>query len=281
MMRFIDLFAGIGGIRLGFEQAMRELGIAHQCVLSSEIEAHAQETYRLNYGELPQGDIYKIKDYPAFDFLLAGFPCQPFSYAGKQKGFGDTRGTLFFEIERLLNQHQPKGFLLENVRGLMSHDKGRTLRTIIEKLESLGYGVQCLLLNSSDFNVPQNRVRVYIVGIKNDIPRMTIVSNRGATDSHQYKRTRSKSDLFSEQPSLVVRDVLEKNPPTRYDCTADFQTRINAIARKKKLPLNGVRLIDFRNGNSIHSWELGIKGVCTPDEVAFMNALIASRRQKP
>src|SRR4030067_1357595 len=125
MIRFVDLFAGVGGIRLGFEQAMKELGIQAQCVLSSEIDKYAQETYALNYGEKPQGDIYQITDVPDFDFLLAGFPCQPFSYAGKQKGFVDTRGTLFFEIERFLLEHQPRGFLLENVRGLTTHDRGR------------------------------------------------------------------------------------------------------------------------------------------------------------
>ena len=139
MVKFVDLFAGIGGIRLGFEQAMRELGIESECVLSSEIDKDAQETYELNFGHKPEGDIYQIKQFPEFDFLLAGFPCQPFSYAGKQKGFVDTRGTLFFEIERLLKEHRPKGFLLENVRGLTSHDKGRTFQTILEKLKASGF----------------------------------------------------------------------------------------------------------------------------------------------
>ncbi len=116
MINFIDLFAGIGGMRLGFEQAMQELGIQTKCVLSSEIDKYAQETYELNYKEKLEGDICSIKQFPNFDFLLAGFPCQPFSYAGKQKGFVDTRGTLFFEIEKLLSEYQPKAFLLENVR---------------------------------------------------------------------------------------------------------------------------------------------------------------------
>jgi len=124
MIRYVDLFAGIGGIRLGFEQALDDLGIEHKCVLSSEIDKRAQETYELNFGETPKGDIYKISDFPGFDFLLAGFPCQPFSYAGKQKGFVDTRGTLFFEIERILGEYRPSGFLLENVRGLMTHVAG-------------------------------------------------------------------------------------------------------------------------------------------------------------
>lgn len=280
MIRFVDLFAGIGGIRLGFEQAMKDLGLSCECVLSSEIDTHAQETYRLNYGEKPEGDIYKIKEYPAFDFLLAGFPCQPFSYAGKQKGFGDTRGTLFFEIERLLATHQPAGFLLENVRGLMSHDKGRTFSTIIQRLEALGYGVHSLLLNSSDFNVPQNRVRVYIVGIKNATPKMSLVSDRGAVDSHKYKLKRKTGDAENEVKPLFVRDILEASPPSSYDCSRLFQQRVNDVLKQKKLSVNGVRMIDFRNGNSIHSWELGIKGNCTKDEISFMNALIANRRKK-
>jgi DNA (cytosine-5)-methyltransferase 1 len=102
MIRFVDLFAGIGGIRLGFEQALDGLGLEHNCVLSSEIDKNAQETYKLNFGEEPKGDIFKIKEFPQFDFLLAGFPCQPFSYAGKQKGFGDTRGTLFLKLKNVL-----------------------------------------------------------------------------------------------------------------------------------------------------------------------------------
>lgn len=280
MIRFVDLFAGIGGIRLGFEQALSELGLISKCVLSSEIDSHAQETYFLNFGEKPQGDIYEIKKYPAFDFLLAGFPCQPFSFAGKQKGFGDTRGTLFFEIERLLAKHSPKGFLLENVRGLMSHDGGRTLSTILGKLEGLGYGVRCLLLNSSDFSVPQNRVRIYIVGIKNEQPKMDLESNRGATDSHQFKRTLKKNLPFQSSKPCVVSDILEDKPSKSYDCSLDFQARMKSVLKQKHLSVNGVRLIDFRNGNSIHSWEIGIKGSCTPDEIAFMNALIVNRRKK-
>ena len=279
-MRFVDLFAGIGGIRLGFEQALNELGIASKCVLSSEIEPNAQETYRLNYGEAPQGDIYKIQQFPKFDFLLAGFPCQPFSYAGKQKGFVDTRGTLFFEIERLLALHQPGGFLLENVRGLTTHDGGRTLATIKEKLENLGYGVECLLLNSSDFNVPQNRVRVYIVGIKGQKPKLTLKSNRGAVDSHQYKRLLQMNDMFINQSTKVVGDILEANPPAAYDCSPAFRSRLLKVAKKNDLSIHGLRLIDFRNGNAIHSWDLGIKGECTPAEIAFMEALIANRRKK-
>lgn len=278
MIRFVDLFAGIGGIRLGFEQAMNDIGQESKCVLSSEIDIHAQDTYQSNFGERPSGDIFKIKEFPKFDFLLAGFPCQPFSYAGKQKGFGDTRGTLFFEVERLLVTHQPKAFLLENVRGLTTHDSGRTLKTIIGKLELLGYGVKCLLLNSSDFGVPQNRVRIYIVGVKSNTPAMSLVSNRGATDSHHFKRLRNSRSPQAQDS--VVSDVLENSPPRSYDCSTKFKTQLFNVLESKNLSPHGVRLIDFRNGNSIHSWELGIKGECTSDEIDFLNALVANRRKK-
>ena len=259
---------------------MQNLGAKSECVLSSEINPHSQETYRLNFDEKPQGDIYQITEYPAFDFLLAGFPCQPFSYAGKQKGFGDTRGTLFFQIEKLIEKHKPQGFLLENVRGLTTHDKGRTLETIVKKLENLGYGVQCLLLNSSNFNVPQNRVRIYIIGTLGHTPEMTLQSNKGAADSHQYKRLRKNNIPLFEENDTVVGDILEPNPPEAYNCSAAFQSRLFKVLQQKKLSMHGVRLIDFRNGNSIHSWELGIKGECSEDEIAFMNALIANRRKK-
>ena len=134
MVKFVDLFAGIGGIRIGLEKALAKLNIKNQCVLSSEIDKNACETYRLNFNETPSGDINEIISPPAFDFLLAGFPCQPFSYAGKKRGFVDTRGTLFFEVERFLKIKKPKGFLLENVRGFTTHDNGRTLKTVIEHL---------------------------------------------------------------------------------------------------------------------------------------------------
>jgi modification methylase ssoII len=157
---FIDLFAGIGGIRLPFQ----ELG--GKCVFSSEWDAFAQKTYRVNFGEVPSGDIAKIdaKDIPNFDILLAGFPCQPFSQAGLKKGFADTRGTMFFEIERIMAKKRPKAFLLENVKQLKGHDHGNTLKTILSHLDSLGYTTDYKILRAADFGVPQNRERIYIVG---------------------------------------------------------------------------------------------------------------------
>ncbi len=274
MIRFVDLFAGIGGIRLGFEQALGEAGVACECVLSSEIDEHARKTYQLNFDEMPSGDIYKIDAFPDFDFLLAGFPCQPFSYAGKQKGFGDTRGTLFFEIERLLDRHRPSGFLLENVPGLVSHDNGRTFETILNKLRSIGYSVEWRILNSSDYNVPQNRVRVYIVGTMNPNLRIGLKSDKGSSDSHLFK-IRKKYGMRK-----LVSDILESCVDQKYNCSESFQSALSSVLRNKKLPIDGVRMIDFRNGNSVHSWELGIKGACSEAEISLMNAIIANRRKK-
>ena len=162
---FIDLFAGIGGIRLGFENAGGE------CVFSSEWDKPAQTTYQANFNEIPYGDITQIdeKEIPEFDFLLAGFPCQPFSQAGLKKGFEDTRGTLFFDIARIIKYHKPKVVFLENVKNLAGHDKGNTLKVIVATLGDLGYKVTYKILNAKEFGLPQNRARIYIVGFKDGI----------------------------------------------------------------------------------------------------------------
>jgi DNA (cytosine-5)-methyltransferase 1 len=184
---FIDLFAGIGGIRLPFQQ------LGGSCVFTSEWDKFAQKTYAANFGEVPHGDITKIdaKGIPDHDILLAGFPCQAFSQAGLKKGFHDTRGTMFFEIQRILAEKRPKAFLLENVKQLKGHDKGRTLETILNILRGqintdipsgipmspsakkslstpLNYWVDFRILKAADFGVPQNRERIYIVGFCRD-----------------------------------------------------------------------------------------------------------------
>lgn len=162
--KFIDLFAGIGGIRIPFQN------LGGKCVFSSEIDKYAAQTYEANYGEKPSGDITQISasEIPDFDILLAGFPCQAFSIAGKRKGFDDTRGTMFFEVERILEEKKPKSFLLENVKGLTNHDKGRTFKIMLDILENkLGYKVFSKVLNAKNFGLPQNRERIMIVGFKN------------------------------------------------------------------------------------------------------------------
>lgn len=282
MIKFIDLFAGIGGIRLGAVQALSEFGIDSECVLSSEINDKACQTYELNFGEYPSGDIHQIKDIEPFDLLLGGFPCQPFSYAGKRMGFGDTRGTLFFEIERLLSKFKPKAFLLENVRGLYTHDKGRTFNTIMKKLHNLGYGTYDLLLNSSNFGVPQNRVRLYILGILGETPKMSLVTDLGSADSHSYKKdVQLELDLFENEPiyrKKTVKDIIQKKVDKKYLCSDDFQQQLKNAIGKDLSKLHGYRLIDYRGGQALHSWDLGKKGECTKDEKMFLNLLVTNRR---
>ncbi|MBV7440284.1 DNA cytosine methyltransferase [Weeksellaceae bacterium TAE3-ERU29] len=162
---FIDLFAGIGG----FHIALSSLGA--ECIFASEWDKHASQTYKTNFLIKPQGDITQIneKNIPKHDIICGGFPCQAFSISGNQKGFEDTRGTLFFEIARIVNFHKPKVLFLENVKNLLRHNKGNTLKTIIKSLESLNYNVHYEVLNSSHFGLPQNRERIYIVAFHKNI----------------------------------------------------------------------------------------------------------------
>lgn len=165
---FIDLFAGIGGFRMAFQN------LGGECVFSSEWDEQAQRTYYANYGDVPFGDITKesTKNYIPrnFDILCAGFPCQAFSLAGKRRGFEETRGTLFFDVAEILRRHQPKAFFLENVKGLAIHDKGRTLQVILNTLDEIGYIVpDPQIVNAMFFGVPQHRERIYIVGFRKDL----------------------------------------------------------------------------------------------------------------
>jgi DNA (cytosine-5)-methyltransferase 1 len=159
MFKFIDLFAGIGGIRIPFNR------LGGSCVFSSEWDKYAQITYKENFRETPDGDITEIpaKKIPNHDLLLAGFPCQPFSVAGLKKGFSDERGELFFHITKIIKFHRPKIILLENVKGLVVHDKGKTIKAIVDVLEKMNYKVFYKVLNAKNFGVPQNRERVYVV----------------------------------------------------------------------------------------------------------------------
>jgi len=173
--KFIDLFAGIGGIRIPFDE------FGGTCVFSSEWDKHAQKMYEANFGHMPEGDICEInkEDIPNHDILLAGFPCQSFSIMGKSLGFADTRGTMFFEIEKVLEAKRPPAILLENVKQLRTHDKGRTLSVILKKLEKLGYNVKYEVLNAMNFGLPQKRERIVIVGfldhsIKFEFPKTGI-----------------------------------------------------------------------------------------------------------
>jgi len=167
-IRFIDLFAGIGGFRYAMQNAGEELGVTTECVFTSEIDNECQKVYKENFGDMPHGDITKIsaQSVPDHDILLAGFPCQPFSIIGNMRGFEDTRGTLFFDIARIIEEKKPSAFVLENVKLLVGHNKGKTIKRIMEALNELGYHATYKVLNALNFGLPQKRERVFIVGFR-------------------------------------------------------------------------------------------------------------------
>ena len=221
--RIIDLFAGIGGIRLGFERH------GFKCVFSSEWDKYAQKTYEANFGETPAGDIRKINaaEIPEFDVLCAGFPCQPFSIAGVSKknslnrphGFADeTQGTLFYEIVRILRHHRPPAFLLENVKNLRSHDGGNTFKVIEGALKELGYGVSSSVINAKRL-VPQNRERIFIAGF----------------------RDRSADFAFPEieDSNPRLKNILEKNPDPKYTLSDHLWKYLQDYAEKHRKAGNG------------------------------------------
>lgn len=215
MYRSIDLFAGIGGIRLGFEQAFKK---DISTLFVSEWDSKAQETYRANFKDnfAIQGDITKIdeKSIPDHDILLAGFPCQAFSLAGRKRGFEDTRGTLFFDVARIIKEKYPKVVFCENVKNLVNHDRGRTFQVITEVLEDLGYTVFSKILNSKDFGVPQHRERIYIVAFRNDISPQTF------------------NFPESTDPDKTIRDIVEENEvPSRYYLSDVY---LESLRRHKK-----------------------------------------------
>lgn len=210
--KFIDLFSGIGGFRI----ALTKYG--GNCVFSSDNDVHANKTYLLNFHETPAGDITKIKaeDIPDHDILTAGFPCQAFSVAGRRLGFQDTRGTLFFDVVRILKAKQPKSFILENVAGLVSHDQGNTLAIIEMTLRELGYVFCWSLLNARDYGVPQNRNRWYCVGLRKDVAKSLNLNEdslKKAIMPEKEKLRTHLEDLLEEEPGEdnQISDIAIKN----------------------------------------------------------------------
>lgn len=263
-IKFIDLFAGIGGIRKGFELACSDAGYATRCVFTSEIKPYAVDVLKQNHpDETIHGDITKVdeKAIPDFDFLLAGFPCQAFSAAGKRLGFLDTRGTLFFDVERILKEKKPFGFVLENVEGLVNHDRenpkdkiGRTLRTILQHLEDLGYEVNWKVLNAKNFAVPQDRKRIYIIGTKKEKPSL---------DNFPTKHKKLK-------------EILETGLPV-----SDSRFTQLLLSHFAVDELYGKSIKDKRGGdNNIHSWDIEYKGPVSSRQAALLNKMLKERRKK-
>lgn len=264
-IKFIDLFAGIGGIRLGFENVFNKLGFETQCVMTSEIKPYAVKTLEHNFKhDFLAGDIFTIPNefIPDFDFLLGGFPCQPFSSGGKRQGFLDTRGTLFFEIERILRDKKPFGFILENVEGLVKHDLGnkndkigRTLSTILYTLEKdLGYHVSWKVFDSLEFGLPQSRKRIFLVGTKQEI-----------------------IDLNGNVPRFTtLESVLEKGLEPM---NTEFINKL--LSHFEIEDLYGKSIKDKRGGeNNIHSWDIGIKGEVSKQQSLLLSKLFKERRKK-
>jgi DNA (cytosine-5)-methyltransferase 1 len=269
-------------MHIGIQQATAAVGMHAELRLACELNKDAQETYKRNHGVLPVGDIRSLDTLPDTDVLLAGFPCQAFSYGGAKKGFGDPRGTLFFEVMRLIdNSNRPSAMVFENVAGLVSHDEGRTLATIKHEVETRNYSFDWFYLNSSDYGLPQNRARIYMICIdlyKNQRPlKFNIKSDKGPPDSHSYN---SQPDLWGNSNPVSVKAILEENPPKKYDVSPEFREALLNAVNKRGLSTNGLRLIDYRGGNSIHSWELGLRGSCTQEEIDFMNMFILERRKR-
>jgi len=264
-VKFIDLFAGLGGIRLGFEKSFQELGFETECVMTSEIKPYAVETLSCNFThDYFVGDIFEIPNnqIPDFDFLLGGFPCQAFSAAGNRHGFAETRGTLFFEIERILRDKNPYGFILENVEGLVKHDLenkkdeiGKTLSTILYKLkDELGYNVSWKVLDSIDFGLPQSRKRIFIVGTKDETANLKV----------------------GKREFNPLRTVLESGLETM---NSDFTQKL--FEHFEIEDLYGKSIKDKRGGdNNIHSWDIGIKGAVSDEQIIILNKLFKERRKK-
>jgi len=215
-LKFIDLFCGIGGFHVAAQIVFPAHGFEPECVFSSDIDPDAQTAYEANFGERPHGDITKVyeRDIPDHDLLFAGFPCQAFSICGDQRGFEDTRGTLFFDIARILKEKHPRAFVLENVKQLRSHNDGRTLHRIMESLRNIGYHADYRILNALDYGLPQKRERIFIVGFRE--PR-----------DHVWP----KGDV----PMKPLSELLEDGVPEFYYASEKIRrSRIKSIAAKKK-----------------------------------------------
>lgn len=245
MLKMIDLFAGIGGIRIAFESN----GV--ECVASSEIDKYACATYEKNFNETPLGDISKIdaRDLPNFNIVAGGFPCQPFSLAGLRKGFEDTRGTLFFEVARIVKERKPSAIFLENVEGLANHDGGKTIKVIEDTLTELGYNFQWKIMNACDYGIPQNRKRWYCVAFRNDL-KIGFESQEG-----NYKT----KYFFPEKCDLryKVKDIIEQEVEDGYKVSEICQRNIN-----KFLPT-------YKKGNRYNEDEALIANEIRPSRCNF------------
>lgn len=297
-MRYIDLFAGVGGFHYGIDRANEltngrrqkqsqlesEILVADTsskrteqttftCVYSNEWDKYANSVYRRHYGECDDRDITTVpsSDIPDHDLLVGGFPCQAFSVAGKRAGFDDTRGTLFFEVARILRDKRPRYFILENVKGLLSHDSGKTFQTILRVLSDIGYGVQWQVLNSKDFGVPQNRERVFIVGHLRGTPRPEVFPIGGVNSKTIKQLTRNQSQanrvydpsgtsvtLASQAGGLGAKTGL-------YSVTVGYENEERKIGLREAQEANTITATSYKGVNAAN--RNVVIPVLTPDRV--------------
>jgi len=256
-IRFIDLFCGIGGFRVAAEKVFEKNGFHSHCVFSSDIDPFVQESYSANFGDCPKGDITQIPEHkiPAHSVLFGGFPCQPFSIIGKRGGFNDIRGTLFFEIVRIINKKRPKAFVLENVKQITSLHEGRTMGKIIQTLRGMGYFIDWKILNALDYGLPQKRERVFIVGYYRPIkyvwpermkifPSLKKILEKNVDLKHyasEYiKKKRKKAHVSSVTPSIWHENKSGNISSYPYSCA------LRAGASYNYLLVNGERRLTSR-----------------------------------
>jgi len=280
-LRYIDLFAGVGGFRYAMQRACTTLDIDAKCVFTSEIDKECQKTYQANFHEIPFGDITKIagKNIPSHDVLLAGFPCQPFSIIGHKKGFEDTRGTLFFDIARILKEKNPSLFVLENVKLLTGHNKGKTLDVILRTLANLGYSVSYKVLNALDYGLPQKRERVFIVGTKGDCsfswptPNLSMktldeilendVPSKYYASEHIQKKRKAKREATEETT------IWHENKAGNVSAYP-FSCALRAGASYNYLLVNGIRRLTAREMFRLQGF---------PDEFEIVSSYSQARKQ--
>jgi len=273
-IRFVDLFAGIGGFRYAMRDAGAELGVATDCVFTSEIDNECQKAYQENFGDMPHGDIRKTDacSIPDHDVLLAGFPCQPFSIIGKMRGFEDMRGTLFFDIARILETKKPSAFVLENVKLLRGHDSGRTIERIMGTLKDLGYHATYKVLNALNFGLPQKRERIFIVGFRNPcffqwpsekipmkplsgILEENVPSSFFASD--YIKKKRLEKQKPTEEPTIWHENKAGNISSYPYSCA------LRAGASYNYLLVNGERRLTDREMLRLQGFPESFKIVCS------------------
>lgn len=259
MIRYIDLCCGIGGFRVGiqlFEKQHKK--IKFECVYSADIKSDAVKTYNVNFAEnMECRDIYEISELPEFDLLCAGFPCQPFSSAGKKQGFQDERGGMIFKIFELCKKYQPKYFILENVANLLNLEKGKLIEQINDMFKQLNYKISYNKLNSKDFGIPQSRDRVYIVGTKDKSVDFNVII--------PYKK-------------VLIKDIIDYDIK-KSDIKSDLCNKV--IKLHLQTPLHGYKLNDKRGGEkNIHSWDIDYYGEVGKDEKTLLNKIMTERRKK-